>query len=123
MAALGAVAAMSLPSTSIAADMAHGRDLFKTQCGICHRAGEGDGDGVVGPSLKGLIGRKVGGDPAFSYTPAMTDDKDMWTEASLAAFLEDPQKAVPGTAMPIRVASPADRADLAGYLATVKAAP
>ena len=122
-AAIG-VLVMTLPSISIAADAAHGKDLFKIQCGICHKAGDGDGEGVVGPSLKGLIGRKVGGDPAYSsYTPALTEDKAMWTEASLAVFLEDPQKAVPGTAMPIRVASPADRADLAAYLATVKAAP
>lgn len=122
-AAFGALTVLSLPSTSAAADPAHGRDLFKAQCGVCHVAGQGDGDGGLGPSLKGLIGRKVGGDPEFAYSPAMTDAKVNWTEGSLAIFLGNPQKAFPGTAMPISVAAPADQADLAAYLATVKAAP
>jgi cytochrome c len=122
-AALGALALISLPATSLAADAAHGKELYKAQCGVCHAAGEGDGDGGIGPNLKGLIGRKVAGDPEFSYSPALTDHKDKWTEQSLATFLEDPQKAAPGTTMPIQVAAPGDRADLVAYLAMVKAAP
>ncbi len=118
-AAFGALLALSTPAA--AADAAHGKDLFQAQCGVCHMAGDGDGDGTTGPSLKGVIGRKIGGDPAFAYSQALTDAKDKWTEDSLANFLADPQKAMPGTAMPIRIGSPEDRADLAAYLASVKA--
>jgi cytochrome c2 len=118
-AALGALLALTTPAS--AADAAHGKDLFRAQCGTCHTAGEGDGDGGLGPALKGVVGRKVGGDPDFSYSQVLSDAKDKWTEDSLSAFLADPQKAMPGTAMPIRVGSPEDRADLAAYLATVKA--
>jgi cytochrome c2 len=120
-AALGALLLLSAPA--MAADADHGQTLFRQQCGVCHMAGEGDGDGGQGPSLAGVVGRKVGGDVNFSYTQPMMDDKDVWTQDSLAAFLENPQKAVPGTAMPIRVASPTDRADIAAYLAKVKPAP
>jgi cytochrome c len=122
-AAAVAGALLTLASPVMAADASHGQMLFKTQCGVCHQAGDGDGDGGQGPSLKGLVGRKIGGDENFSYSQAMMDDKDKWTEDSLANFLENPQKAVPGTFMPVRVGVAVDRADIAAYLATVKAAP
>jgi cytochrome c len=118
-AALGALLALSTPAA--AADAAHGKDLFRAQCGTCHAAGEGDGDGGLGPNLKGVVGRKIGGDADFSYSPALSDAKGNWTEDSLSTFLADPQKAMPGTAMPIRVGSPEDRGDMVAYLATVKA--
>lgn len=117
-AALGALLALSTPAA--AADAAHGKDLFRAQCGACHTAAEGDGDGGLGPALKGVVGRKVGGDPNFGYSPVLADSKDKWTADSLSTFLADPQKAMPGTAMPIRVGSPDDRADIAAYLVTVK---
>jgi len=111
------------PAMVMAADAERGQTLFQQQCGLCHMAGEGDGEGGQGPSLAGVIGRKVGGDPSFSYSQALMDDKDVWTQASLAAYLENPQKAIPGTTMPVRVGAEADRADIAAYLAKVKAAP
>jgi len=118
---VAAGALLALASPSLAADPSHGQEVFRTQCGVCHKAGADDGDGGQGPSLKGVIGRKMGGDPDFAYTQAIQDAKGpAWTEVSLAAFLADPQKAVPGTAMPIKVGSETDRADLAAYLATVK---
>jgi len=120
-AAFGALMLLA-PSISMAADPAHGQELFRGQCGVCHAAGAGDGDGGQGPSLVGVIGRKVGGDPNFSYTQAVMDYKGVWTQESLAHFIEDPQKLIPGTAMPVSVADPADRADLAAYLASVKPA-
>jgi cytochrome c2 len=117
-AALGALLALSTPAS--AADAAHGKDVFRGQCGACHTAGEGDGDGGLGPTLKGVVGRKIGGDPDFAYSQVLSDSKDKWTTDNLSTFLADPQKAMPGTSMPIRVGSPEDRADLAAYLATVK---
>lgn len=113
------------PAMVMAADADHGQSLFREQCGVCHMAGEGegDGDGGQGPSLLGVIGRKVGGDPTFSYSQALMDDKHVWTQASLAAFIANPQKAIPGTTMPVRVSAEADRADIAAYLAKVKPAP
>lgn len=120
LAGLAAGALTALASSAMAADAAHGQQVFRQQCGICHQAGEGDGDGGAGPSLRGVVGRKVGGDANFSYTQALSDSKDNWTTDSLGVFLADPNKAKPGTSMPISVKNDADRADLIAYLATVK---
>ena len=118
---VGALLAMSTPV--LAADASHGQTLFRAQCGICHQAGQDDGDGGQGPSLKGVIGRKIGGDADYAYSQALSDAKDKWTVDSLATFLGDPQKALPGTSMPIKVGNADERADIAAYLATVKPAP
>jgi cytochrome c2 len=120
LAGLAAGALTTLGSTALAADAAHGQQLFRQQCGVCHLAGDGDGDGGPGPSLKGVVGRKVGGDASFGYTQALSDSKESWTADNLGAFLADPNKAKPGTSMPISVKNDADRADLVAYLATVK---
>lgn len=121
LSAVAAGALMTLASPVLAADPGHGQEVFRAQCGLCHKAGADDGEGGQGPALKGLIGRKLAGDPDFAYTQAFQDAKAApWSEASLSAFLADPQKSVPGTAMPIRVGSETDRADLAAYLASVK---
>jgi cytochrome c2 len=120
LAGLAAGALTTLGSTALAADAAHGQQLFRQQCGICHQAGDGDGDGGPGPSLRGVVGRKVGGDANFGYTQALSDSKESWTADNLGAFLADPAKTKPGTSMPISVKNDTDRADLVAYLATVK---
>lgn len=118
--AVGALALVS--TTASAADPAHGQELFRAQCGVCHQGGDGDGDGGQGPSLRGVIGRKIGGDAAYAgYTQVLSDSKDKWTADNMNAFLADPSKAMPGTAMPISVKDAAERADLVAYLASLKA--
>lgn len=119
--AAAAGALLTMAQAADAASASHGQMLFRSQCAMCHAAGAGDGDGGFGPSLKGVVGRKPAGDPTFAYTPALREAKGpAWTEESLAAFLADPQKVAPGTAMPIRVDSAADRTDIAAYLGAVK---
>jgi cytochrome c2 len=120
LAGLAAGALTALGSSALAADTSHGQQLFRTQCGVCHQGGEGDGDGGAGPSLRGVLGRKVGGDPNFGYTQTLSDSKESWTTDGLGAFLADPNKTKPGTSMPISVKNDGDRADLVAYLATLK---
>ena len=117
--AAGALIVVSPPAS--AADAAHGQELFRGQCGVCHQGGEGDGDGGQGPTLRGVVGRKIGGDTNFAYTQVLSDAKDKWTTDNLSTFMADPNKAMPGTAMPISVKNDADRADLIAYLASLKA--
>ena len=119
--ALIALAALAPASGAMAADASHGQQLFRTQCGVCHQGGEGDGDGGAGPSLRGVVGRKVGGDAGFGYTSVLSDSKETWTQDNLSTFLADPNKAKPGTSMPISVRDDTDRADLVAYLASLKA--
>jgi cytochrome c len=49
--------------------------------------------------LNALFGRRAGATPDFAYSEAMKASGIVWDERSLAAFLRDPNKAVPGTKM------------------------
>jgi cytochrome c2 len=120
MRTLALVLALAAAPAAQAADAAHGKQVFREQCGLCHSAGPGDGEAGQGPDLAGVVGRKPAGDAGFSYTAELKAKAEPWTAASLDAFLSDPQKAVPGTAMPVNLADDKDRADVVAYLASVK---
>ncbi|NGO56225.1 c-type cytochrome [Allomesorhizobium camelthorni] len=100
-----------------AQDAEHGKSVFKA-CAVCHAT---DSANRVGPGLEGIIGRKAGAAADFRYSNAMKNSAIVWDAASLNAFLESPRKAVPGTKMAYGgLKDPTDRADLIGYLATLK---
>lgn len=103
-----------------AGDPGHGKELFQERCGICHTAAPDDGDGGQGPPLKGVVGRKAAAVAGFNYTAALRKSGKVWTRPALDHFLAGPRADVPGTAMPVSVTNPKDRADLIAYLATVK---
>jgi cytochrome c2 len=107
--ALGPAAVSAQP----ASDPAAGENLFLDRCAMCHVA-EGGGQG---PSLTGVYGRRAASKPGFAYSAALKASGLTWTGPELDRFLADPAKAVPGTAMPIRIADPKQRADLIAYLA------
>lgn len=116
---IGLVAALVSASAALAqppaGDVARGQALFQDRCGQCHVLG---GQGM-GPDLTGVVGRKAGSAPGFSYTPALTASGLMWTPASLDHFLTDPRALVPGTAMRVKLIDPAQRADVIAYLASL----
>jgi cytochrome c len=118
--AVAAVAALGLATGAQAAgDAGKGKAYFNQQCSLCHSANPGQ-EGAA-PSLFGVIGRKAGGDPKFpSYTTALKSSGIVWSEEKIETFLSGPSKLVPGTAMPITVKAPADRENIAAYLATLK---
>ncbi len=102
---------------SFAQDAEHGKSVFKA-CAVCHAT---DRTNRVGPGLGGVIGRRAGTTADFNYSNAMKNSGIVWDDMSLDAFLESPQKAVPGTRMPYAGLKDATaRADLVGYLATLK---
>lgn len=74
-----------------------GATLFKT-CASCHQVGPNARAGF-GPQLNGLFGRRAGSTPDFAYSPAMKQSGIVWDDATLSAFLQDPEKVVPGTRM------------------------
>jgi cytochrome c len=68
-----------------------------TKCSACHsRDGTSTG---VGPNLGGLSGRPAGRLKGYKYSSAFRHATFVWDAARLDAFLSDPQKVVPGTAM------------------------
>ena len=100
-----------------AQDAEHGKTIFKT-CAACHAT---DHANRVGPGLAEIIGRKAGMVPGFSYSDAMKKSGIVWDAKILDAYLESPQKVVPGNRMPYAgLKDPTNRADLVAYLATLK---
>lgn len=71
------------------------------KCYACHSL-EARDPNLQGPSLKGVVGRKVGGEPGFRYSPAMrayAAREPIWTREALDAFIADPRSLVPDNAM------------------------
>ena len=89
------LAALLLAPPALAQD---GRAVFEQRCASCHSVAEGAAP-MAGPSLRGVIGRRVAGDPSFDYSPvleAARDQGDTWDAARLMRFLEDPEEMYPG---------------------------
>ena len=88
-----------------------------SQCSMCHSI---TGAEDSGPHLNGVVGRKGGSVPNFSYSSAMKSTEIVWDTETLDRFLSDPQQAVPGTRMRFSgLPDAAKRAALIAYLATL----
>ena len=93
-------AAFALAGTVGAAsaqDAALGEKVF-LKCRACHQIGEGAKD-AVGPVLNGVVGRKAGTYPGYSYSDANKNSGITWDEATLKEYLKNPRGKVPGTKM------------------------
>jgi cytochrome c len=105
-----------LPYTARAADAEHGKVVFQT-CAACHS----DKPDAIGPSLRGVYGRKSGSLDNFRYSNAMLRANLIWDEANLRAYLEDPQAKVRGNRMPFAgLTDPKDIDDVIAYLKEYK---
>lgn len=114
-------------------DAAKGEGVFK-KCMACHRIGP-DAKNTVGPVLTGVIGRKTGTAPDFSYSKlnlAVASIDHVWTEDKIFTYLQDPNTylkkvltdagkpdlAVGSTKMAFKLVDPNERADVIAYLKT-----
>jgi cytochrome c len=113
------VAALSIMFSSVgalAADAAHGKELF-VSCAACHT----ERPDAIGPNLKGVFGRKSAALDDFRYSNPMKRANLIWDEANLRGYLIDPQSKVKGNRMPFGgVADPSEADDLVAYLRTYK---
>jgi cytochrome c len=99
-------------NTAEAADAAHGKALYQA-CAACHT----DKPDALGPSLKGVVGRKSAALDDFRYSNPMKRANLTWDEANLRAYILDPQTTVKGNRMPFGgVREGRDAEDIVEYL-------
>ncbi len=95
-----------------AADVEHGKALYQT-CAACHT----ERPDALGPSLKGIFGRKSGALEDFRYSNAMRRANLVWDDDNLRAYIQDPQAKVKGNRMPYGgVTDAKDVDDIIAYL-------
>ena len=110
------VALLLLAPPALAADAAHGKQLFAA-CIACHS----EAADAQGPSLKGVAGRKAAALEDFRYSAAMKRSEIVWDAANLRDYLHDPQAKVKGNHMPFSgFPDTGDAEDVAAYLQSYK---
>ena len=97
---------------------ANGQQIFDRSCKVCHSLSAGTQG--IGPDLAGIVDRPAGNIPGFVYSAGMKA-AEPWSEAQLDAFIQAPQKVVPGSRMAFAgLIDAGERAALIAYLKSVK---
>ncbi len=117
VAAASAVVLLTLFTAAVAAaDVEHGKALYQT-CAACHT----ERPDALGPSLKGVVGRKSAALDDFRYSNPMRRANLVWDEDNLRAYIQDPQAKVKGNRMPYGgLSDPKDVEDIIAYLKVLK---
>lgn len=93
--------------------VAHGEQVFQSNCASCHSlAGT---QSIVGPTLNGVIGRRVGS-TEFGYSDALSRTRDVWTGKRVVDFAVRPASEYAGSSMPPVALTAADQQALQQYL-------
>jgi cytochrome c len=96
------------------------------KCQSCHNFANG-GPNQTGPNLWGVIGRKPGSHPGFSYSSAMTDfgaKIGVWDYNHVYLFIAGPQAYLSGTKMGfVGLKQPQDRVNLIAWLRQQSSSP
>jgi cytochrome c len=107
---------LALANPTSAADPDHGKVLYQT-CVACHT----ERPDALGPSLKGVVGRKSAALEDFRYSNPMKRANLVWDEANLRAYIQDPQTKVKGNRMPYGgLTDGKDVDDIVAYLKTLQ---
>ena len=111
----------ALPAPYNTASLENGQMRFAL-CRSCHTINQGGGTST-GPNLFGIVGRRAGTVPGFSYSDGMRGAGFTWDGPHLDTWLTNPRAMIPGTKMTYAGLPGADdRRDLISYL-MVDAAP
>jgi cytochrome c len=110
------IVALCASSPALAADAVRGEALYNSRCIACHSPDANR----AGPMHRGVVGRKAGAVPGFTYSSAVGSSDVVWDEQTLDTWLADPKAFIPGQRMNFKVADPVDRADLIAYLKTLQ---
>ena len=113
---VGVFLLLAIASPATAADPDHGKALYQT-CAACHT----ERPDALGPSLKGVVGRKSAALEDFRYSNPMKRANLVWDEANLRAYIQDPQAKVKGNRMPYGgLTDGKDVDDIIAYLKTLQ---
>ncbi len=77
-------------------DATKGKKVFR-KCKACHVADQEKNK--VGPHLMNIIGRTAGGLDGYKYSKALADSDLTWNAETLAGYLANPKKYLPGNKM------------------------
>ena len=121
---LAAVALLAVCAPASAeGDATKGKAAF-AKCGICHQVGS-KRNGLVGPELKGIVGRKAASVADYPYSAGMKklgDEGFTWTEEHLDKWIADPKAMIPDSPMALNCSKAyptlSERADIIAYLKT-----
>jgi cytochrome c len=113
-----ALAGLSFAATAASAakpDPARGQRVFNA-CAACHSLEPGRN--MTGPSLANLWNRKAGSMAGFPrYSPALKSSGVVWNDATLDAWIKNPQGLVAGNDMTFQgIGNDQQRADLLAFL-------
>jgi cytochrome c len=113
---IGSLGVALADAPAAAADATHGKTLYQA-CVACHS----EKPDAIGPSLKGVVGRKAAMLEDFRYSAPMRRANLTWDEANLRAYIMDPQATVKGNRMPFGgLRAPGDVDDIVAYLKTLQ---
>jgi cytochrome c len=115
--AAAALLALGLPAHAADSDL---ELAFNDHCRECHSFLKDDNR--LGPSLYGVVGRKAGTEPGFSYSMSVKGSGITWTPANLDKWIADPDALIPGNDMSppfTGVADPKTRQQIIAFLKTL----
>jgi cytochrome c len=119
LAAALAIAALLVAPAAADGDARRGERVFQ-YCYSCHTVDAADTQALQGPSLVGIVGRRIAAHDGFDYSPAMrafAAEHGVWNEDLLERYIVAPHKLVPRTTMSYRGVDDAqERADLMAFL-------
>jgi cytochrome c len=123
-AVVAALALVAAPVAGVHASSDAERDLGIPEpvevCLACH-AIAADEPELEGPTLWGVMGRRIGEAAGFEYSDALRNQPGYWDRESLDRFLASPQQFAPGVNMTFGgVRNAADRTAVIDFLETLK---
>jgi len=106
----------AVAASALAGDPRRGLELYSSRCIGCHSIDANR----VGPAHRGVFGRKAGSVAGYDYSAALKNSTVIWNDATLDAWLRNPEQLIPGQKMGYSVPDAQDRADLITYLKSQK---
>ena len=113
-----ALVSWAMPA-SAQADSDAGRTVFTQKCAACHTIEADGAHHLLGPNLRGVVGRTAGTVAGWDFSAALQASKVVWNEENLNTWLTDPEAFASGTPMAVKMPDRFEREDVIAYLQSV----